>query len=398
MKKRVLLVNKFYYRRGGDCVYTLALERLLRSHGHDVAVWSMRHPCNGPSQYEGIFAPEVRFDGSLSSRFKAAARTLGYAGVRRAFAAMLDVFRPDVVHLNNIHSYISPTVALMAHRRGIKVVWTLHDYKLLCPSYLCLYRGEVCEGCFSDKTAVMRRRCMKNSAAAGALAWAEAVRWNRRRLTESVDTFICPSRFMRDKMLQGGYPADKLTVMANFVSAETCETLASCPPDEHGDCYCYVGRLSPEKGVDRLLEVAAGLPYKLQVIGDGPSGDALRQRYGSCANIKFTGNCDTPEVMSRLSRARFSIIPSVCYENCPLGVIESLCAGTPVAGALIGGIPELIDDGDGLCFTAADAVDMSRAVHEAFSRRWDYEGIRSRAGERFSAEKYYGSLTDIYAL
>lgn len=396
MKKRILLVNKFYYRRGGDCVYVLALERLLRGHGHDVAVWSMHHPDNEPSEYDNLFASEVRFDGTVASRMKGMARTMGYVGVKRAFADMLDRFRPDVVHLNNIHSYLSPVIAEIAARRGIKVVWTLHDYKLICPSYSCICHGKVCEDCFTDRTAVVRRRCMKGSLAASAAALIEALKWNRRRLTESVDSFICPSRFMYAKMLEGGFPADKLAVIANFVSCDDAGILPVCGDAVREDYCCYVGRLSPEKGVVRLLEVVSRMRCRLHLIGGGPLADTLRERYASYDNIRFFGNCDATEVARQLSHAKFSIMPSECYENCPLSVIESLCAGTPVVGAKTGGIPELIGEGDGLCFNPGDETALSEAVTEAYARHWDYDAIARRAVARFSAEKHYNSLTHIY--
>ncbi len=396
MKKRILLVNKFYYRRGGDCVYTLALERLLLSHGHDVAVWSMSHSLNLQSDYASLFAPGVGFDGPWRGRLQAMARTLGYAGAKRSFAVMLDAFRPDVVHLNNIHSYLSPVIAEVAARRGIKTVWTLHDYKLVCPSYSCLCRGEICESCFADRTAVMRRRCMKGSLVASAAAFIEALKWNRQRLTESVDRFICPSRFMYTKMLGCGFPADKLAVINNFVPYDAAAMLPVCDDAAREDYCCYVGRLSPEKGVVRLLEVLSRMDLRLHLIGDGPLADALRGRYASCGNIRFLGNCDAAEVARQLSHAKFSVMPSEWYENCPLSVIESLCAGTPVVGAKIGGIPELIDDGDGLCFNPGDETALSAAVMEASSRHWNYDAIGRRAFSRFSAQRHYNSLTDIY--
>ena len=168
---KILLANKFYYRRGGDCVHTLNLEQLLKAHGHEVAVFAMDYPENLETQWSKYFPSEVKFKLG-TGMIEALMRPFGTREVQRKFNALLDDFHPDVVHLNNIHSQLSPVIAEMAHERGIKVVWTLHDYKLLCPRYDCLRNGEtVCESCFADKHKVLEYKCMKNSKVASFLSY-----------------------------------------------------------------------------------------------------------------------------------------------------------------------------------------------------------------------------------
>ena len=134
---KILLCNKFHYARGGDFKYVLNVEELLRSHGHETAVFSMRHPENIRTEWEKYFPSEVQFHAGSGS-YRAVRRMLGDRETGKRFNALLDDFRPEVVHLNNIHSYLSPSIGEIAHRRGIRVVWTLHDYKLLCPRYDCM--------------------------------------------------------------------------------------------------------------------------------------------------------------------------------------------------------------------------------------------------------------------
>lgn len=385
---KILLVSKFYYRRGGDCVYVLNLERQLRSHGHEVAIYAMNYPENEPSESQRYFASQVDFGGS---KLKGAMRVLGLDDVRSSFGRMLDDFRPDVVHLNNVHSYLSPVVAGEAHRRGIRVVWTLHDYKLVCPAYSFLRDGRVCEECLSNSAAVVSHRCMKGSFAASVLAWAEARRWNRRKLSGEVDAWLCPSRFMASKMEQGGYPAERLYHIPNFISEVPADIV-----QERDDYYCYVGRLSGEKGVATLLDVASRLPYELRVAGDGPIGEELRAKYGGCSQIKFLGRLNADEVAGLLAHARFSVIPSEWYENNPLSGIESLCAGTPVVGARIGGIPELIDEENGITFISGDGGDLGKAIEEAWQREWNCRDIATKAAECYSLELHYQALCKIY--
>ncbi len=399
MKQRVLIVNKFYYPRGGDCVSSLNLERLLADKGHEVAVYSMRYPDNIPSAWSDYFATTVDFGGGAKEKLRAAARAMGFGDIRASFARILADFKPDVVHLQNIHSYLSPQLAVMARKAGAKVLWTLHDYKLICPSYSCLRDDKPCEECFTNPGAVLKYRCMKGSLAASVVAWAEARRWNRGKLERVVDTFVCPSEFMRSKMAQAGFDTGKLLVNCNFIGFDKMAAFADMQPlgaNDRGDYYCYVGRLSREKGVESLLEAASGEQYKLVVVGDGPLLDDLRKIYEG-KNIEFLGRRGSEEVVDLLRHARFSIMPSICYDNNPLGVIESLCAGTPVVGARIGGIPELIEPGKtGLIFDSGNVGSMRAAIRDAFRLEWDYAAIRDKSLERFSPERHYEVLLEAY--
>jgi len=386
---RILLANKFWYRRGGDCVYALNLARLLREHGHEVAEYAMSWPENLDSAWSSYFAPKIEFSG-FTGKLATFSRCLGLPGEGKSFARLLDDFRPDVVHLGNIHTQLSPILAKLAHSRGIRVVWTLHDYKLLCPRYDCLRSGVTpCTDCFKGKLPVVLNKCMKNSLAASSLAYAEALRWNRRQLQSATDIFICPSRFMQEKMREGGFDSGKLVYLCNFIDASACSRKSYDIRDEY---YCYVGRLSPEKGVRTLVQAASRLPYKLVVVGDGPLAGALPES----PQIKYVGKKDWQEIKEIVGKARFSLIPSEWYENNPLSVLESLCLGTPVVGARIGGIPELITPENGMCFQSGSVEDLERSISEMFAREFNYEAIARSSLDAFNAERYYERLLQLY--
>ena len=214
---RILLSNKFYYRRGGDCIYMLNLEQLLKAHGHDVAVFAMDYSENVETPWRKYFPRNM-------SKLMALTRPFGSREVRVKFNKLLDDFKPEVVHVNNIHTQLSPIIAELAHKRGIKVVWTLHDYKLLCPRYDCLRNGtEICELCFSgDKTSCKLYRCMKGSRLASWVGCKEAMMWSRERLEACTDLFVCPSQFIAEKMAQGGFCKNKLKALCNFIDIEKC--------------------------------------------------------------------------------------------------------------------------------------------------------------------------------
>lgn len=382
---KVILVNKFYYRRGGDCIYMLNLEQLLKDYGHDVAVFSMEYPENLPTEWSRYFPSNM-------TKIKAFTRPFGSLEVKRKFVALLDDFKPDVVHLNNIHTQLSPIVAELAHKRGVKVVWTLHDYKLLCPRYDCLNNSVICEKCFgSEKNFCLKFNCIKGSKLASFIGWREAILWNRERLEDCTNVFLCPSKFMSNKMLQGSFAPSKIHVLHNFLNID----LDKDRYDAKDDYFCFVGRLSQEKGLRTLISAANRLPYILKIIGDGPMLDNLKTIAGK--NVEFLGRKQWEELRDIVGSARFSVIPSEWYENNPLSVIESLCLGTPVLGARIGGIPELIEeDINGMTFESKNVDDLVEKIECMMGKSFDYADIARTSHDKYSSETYYQKLMEIY--
>ncbi len=388
---KILLANKFYYRRGGDCVYTINLEELLKSHGHEVAIFAMQHPDTLPTPWSRYFPSEVKFKPG-PGMIEAFLRPFGTREVKNKFKALLDDFQPDVVHLNNIHSQLSPLIAELAHQRGIKVVWTLHDYKLLCPRYDCLRDGKkACEECFTNKHKVLEYKCMKGSAVASLLAYKEAMKWNRERIEKCTDIYLCPCRFMANKMTEGGFSPDKIHKLCNFIDVEKCRK------DSYSkeDYYCFIGRLSHEKGIKTLIEAANSLPYKLVIIGGGPLEEEAKAQAGN--KVEFVGFKQWEQIKEIVGKARFSVISSEYYENNPLSVIEAQCLGTPVLGARIGGIPELIEEGvSGMTFESRNVKDLKEKIESMFATSFDYRVIAESSQRRYNAENYYNELMKIY--
>lgn len=391
---RILIVNKFWYPRGGDCVVAMANAKLLRRMGHDVGVFTMEFPGNINDPHIVGQASQVDFAGSAVQKLRYLRRVMGGAGVKRGFSQILQSFKPEVVHLHNIHSYLSPIVAKQAHEHGCRVVWTMHDYKLLCPVYSCLRDGRPCRDCVEHPLDVVNHRCMKRSLPASIAALLEATQWNSQRLMQWVDTFVCPSEFMARQLLSAEIPGSKIAVLHNAMPAERIDS--SPLPVGRADYCCYVGRLSHEKGIDTLAQAASRLPFTLKVAGDGPLADELRHRYAHVSNIEWLGRLDAPQVATLLRLARFSVIPSEWWENCPLGVIESLCAGTPVVGTQMGGIPELLDDACGVITDPGDPDGLAKAMQQAWERRWDHAAIARRAHSSFDEQAYYRNLMRIY--
>jgi glycosyltransferase involved in cell wall biosynthesis len=393
---KILLANKFYYPRGGDCIYTIELEKLLKEKGHEVAVFSMQHPSNLDSEYSGYFPTQVDFNRrNLRSLISLLVRPFGSREVRRKFTRLLDDFKPDIIHLNNIHSQLSPVIAMIGHKHKIPVVWTLHDYKLVCPAYLMLSDNKPCEACLENKWSVVRKKCIKNSLMASLVAYFEAIFWNYRKLNRITSKFISPSNFLKEKMAGGGLDSAKIEVAHNFIN--TSEALVHSKGE--GSYYCYIGRLSPEKGIETLLEAAAGLPqYQLKVVGTGPLEEGLITKYRN-SHIQFVGYKTGAELQKLLAESRFMVIPSNWYENNPLTILESLCAGIPVIGSDIGGIPELIKPGfNGLLFEVGNVRDLQVKISHLWQNSENYKNsvIATDAINRFKPQSYYSQIIGIY--
>jgi glycosyltransferase involved in cell wall biosynthesis len=363
----------------------MELERLLKSKGHDVAVFAMDYPENQQSDWSKYWPSNM-------SKIKAFSRPFGDLEVKKKFNALLDDFRPDVVHLNNIHTQLSPVIAEIAHARGIRVVWTLHDSKLVCPCYTCMRDGKWCEDCFSSKASVIKHRCMPGSIPGAIIGYLEQKKWNKRKLQEVCDLFLPPSQFMADTCIRGGYNKNKFRVLCNFIDLKKVEN----PSFDKGDFYVYLGRLTKVKGIKTLCEVASRLPYKLVVIGGGDLEYELREKYKD-SSIEFLGQKNWTEIRSVMEKAKFMVLPSEWSENNPLTVIEAQALGTPVLGARIGGIPELIEEGvNGMTFESKNDDDLEEKIECMMNKSFDYADIARTAQDKYSSETYYQKLMEIY--
>ena len=402
---KIILANKFYYRRGGDCIYTMNLEKMLKEKGHEVAVYAMNYPENEKSEWSGYWPTNM-------TKLDAFTRPFGARQVVKGFSRLMDDFKPEVVHLNNIHTQLSPVIAKIAHEKGARVVWTLHDTKLVCPCYTCMRDGKWCNECFTDKKAVIRHRCMPGGLPGAVIGYLEAQKWNKEVLQEFVDLFLPPSKFMMDTCVEGGYKPEKFRVLCNFIDVTKVKGLKGEEVKRlKGDYYVYLGRVNEVKGVRTLCKAAAQLDKKLIVIGGGELLPELQEAYKDCKQIEFKGQMQWEEFMPILRGARFMVLPAEWSENNPLTVIESQSLGTPVLGARIGGIPELIDeegkglkgeeviglkDDNGMTFTSGDVEDLKDKIIKMFNHEFDYDAIAKNAIERYSSEAYYEKLMKFY--
>lgn len=361
---RILHVNKFLYRKGGAESYMEDLAALQVAAGHDVEFFGMEHPANGHHRFSAHFPAHVELEPpppALSARVRAAGRVLWSGSSRRGMAAVVDVFRPDVVHLHNIYHQLSPSVLRPLAQRRIPAVMTLHDYKLACPSYQMLHGGLPCQACVGGGYGeAVRRRCKGGSLSASTLVAFEAFLHSTFGAYGTVGRFICPSRFMADTMARARVFPDRLRHVPHFVD------LSAIPPKEHpGGPVVFAGRLSPEKGVDTLIDAVGRIGATLEVAGDGPELPVLSRQAEARAPglVRFHGRLGKDAVLELFRSAGVVAAPSVWFENQPLTILEALACGTPVVASGLGGIPELIEPGrDGALVPARDPAALAEAL------------------------------------
>lgn len=401
---RIILVNKFFYPKGGDAVVTLTTGALLRGHGHEVVFWGMRSENDSPYPYHDIFVNEVDLNSSsgIKQQLKIAGNMLYSLEAKSKAEKLLQrIGKPDIVHLHNFAHQISPSILHIFKKYKIPCVMTMHDYKLVCASYSMLSAGEVCEKCAGGAyITCFREGCVKDSRAKSLLNTLEMYLHHKiLRIYDLVDVFISPSRFLKDKVRTMGFKG-RVEVLPNFV--DPGDFLPRYGAAERS--ICYVGRLSKEKGVATLMDAMKSLPgVRLKVIGDGPLRGELE---GKCRgegimNVAFLGY-QTGEALKReISASLFLAIPSECYENNPRSVIEAFALGKPVVGARIGGIPELVRDGEtGLTFEFGNARDMAEKI-QTLAGQPDLIVEMGKKARRFvEAElnpgKHYAQLMAVY--
>ena len=398
---KILIINKFLYPNGGSETYILKLGDYLRSIGHEVQYFGMEHEGRCVSNNLELYTSDMDFHGGNKlKKLTYPVKTVYSTEAKRKITAVLKDFQPDVVHINNFNYQLTPSIIYAAdnyrkkYNPNLKIVFTAHDYQLLCPNHLFYdNNGKVCEKCIGGNFInCTKNNCIHSSKAKSIIGTAEATLYKALKTYKLLDKIICCSKFMKSKMDTNPLFRDKTVAMHNFFNS------VEVPECEKEDYILYFGRLSDEKGVGMLMSVIERMPeVKFIVAGNGPLEDELIQR--NFKNVEFLGFKEEEELYGIIAAAKASICPSQCYENCPMSVIESTMLGTPVIGADIGGIPELIDDGKtGLLFNPSDVDDCVSKIRALMENdELANEMHKNCLDKEFcSIEKYCEKLFEIY--
>lgn len=407
---KILLCSNFYYPRGGDCTYLRTLQDILEAHGHETGVFSTEHEGNWPAPAHSAFVPapdyaEMNRCKSLRGAWVVARRSIWSGEVVRALRALLAEWRPDVAHLQNIHAYLTPSILPELRRAGVPVVQTLHDFKWLCPDSTMLRPdGRVCGACAGHAFRhCIAGRCKKGSLAASAVAAAEGYFHRLKHASSMIDAWIAPSAFLRGTFAAHGLDAGKIRVIHNPYPSGGRDTMAL----RDGGYGLYVGSLAAIKGVGVLLSALKDVPeHTIHVVGGGSPAEvatlkAQAAELDIAGRVSFLGPLHGEALWREQTGARYGVVPSVCPEVLGYASMEMLAIGKPVIGSAIGGIPELVRDGEtGLLFPAGDATALADRMRQLAGDAI-LAGHLGQAGKALvarecSAETHYARVLAVY--
>jgi glycosyltransferase involved in cell wall biosynthesis len=397
---KLLVANNYFYLRGGAERVMFNDIRSLRDSGIDVVPFSVSDPANVPERYSADFTSGVDVHAMHPlRRLRAAGEAIHCRRSAKAFAALIEKVRPDVLHCHNIYGRLTTSILPVARRYGLPVVLTVHDYKVVCPSYLMLRDGKPCSACVDGgyyRCAIYR--CHKRKLAESAVYALEAYYAGHSDSYGAVDRFLCPSRFIADLLIRSGIHPKRVVFHPNSVDPD------AYVPDYEGGYALYAGRLSREKGIGTLLDAVKGTDIPLKIAGTGPMDLALRaqaKRDGG-SRIVFEGHCDGAHLAALYRNAAFVVVPSEWYENAPMSVLEAFAYGKPVVASRIGGIPEMVSDGEnGYLFTWGSREELRAKMEDLWSdrsgRRRMGQNARRLVETRYSQRRRIESLLNIYA-
>lgn len=398
---KILLVNKFFYPKGGGENNLFRSADVLKRKGHRVMYFSMQHPRNIKNEYEKYFISNVDYEKSgFVNQMKCSLRLLYSFEARKNIDKLLRNERPDIAHLHNVYHQISPSIIHSLKKFKVPIVMTLHDYKIVCAAYVLLSGGRICEACKNGKYYnCLLNKCVKDSRWKSILNTFEMFLHHKiLHIYNLVDVFISPSIFLKDKIKEMGFRG-KIMHLPTFVNLEEYE------PQYHwqeNSIVCF-GRVSREKGLFTLIEAMRGLNIKLKIIGEGPVKESLVSKVKSLElkNIDFLGYVSVERLKAEIRKSLFVVVPSEWYENNPSSIIEGFALGKPAIGARIGGIPELIKENEtGLTFESGNSEDLKAKILQLSEDtvKISRMGMNARkmVDEEFNSKIHYKKLMEIY--
>lgn len=395
---KVLLVNKFLFPKGGAETYVFALGNMLERNGHEVQYFGLDNKKNTVGNKVNSLVTNMDFSEGIKKNLKAPFRIVYNVEARRKIRKVLNDFKPDVVHLNNIQYHLTPSIILEINKwrkqnhNNCRIVYTTHDYQLICPSHgLFDVNIKPCEKCLDGQYIhCFNTKCLKNSRAKSLLGTLDGYFWKYSKAYSYVDTYLCCSYFIKTKLDAQERFKNRTIALHNFKDITPLDNI------QKKDYILEFGHLCKDKGTDTLIEAAKLLPnYKFVFAGYGESTEKMKD----IPNIEYVGFKTGDELYRLIAEAAISCCPSEWYENCPFSVIESISLGTPVIGSKMGGIPELIEPGEtGELFDAANVNQLIEKIEKLMSDRNILNKYSSNClnYKYETSDSYYEKLIQIY--
>ncbi len=397
---RIVHIHKFFFPNAGAETAMFLTRDLLLEHGHEVVDFAMEHPSNVASPYSEYFAPRRDYNDSerpLTHRTKDALSSVYSISARRRLRQLLDQVRPDLVHMHLVYHQLTLSVVDEVAARGLPSVMTLHDYKIGCPAYELYRDGRPCTLCVSGPVEnVARHRCMKGSLPASLLAAGEARLARTRGTYRKLDAFVAPSRFAGEIAIGAGIDADLVHVVPNFLPdteiGEPVPGLAEAPR------FFFAGRLETVKGVREILDAFADADPAFGTLVLAGAGGGLEAEVEAAAasrpNVEYLGRLPREEVFAQLRAARAILMPVRWHENNPMSLLEARAIGVPVICTELGGLPDMVSDGeDGFVVAPGDVGALREAIgrlagDRALAERMGRNGNRRLLRDNTSAVHY----------
>jgi glycosyltransferase involved in cell wall biosynthesis len=363
----------------------------------------MVHELNLPSPFSKYFVSNIDLNakGNYFQYIKTAGRILYSFEAKRKIAALIREEKPDVAHLHNVCHHLSPSIIDALKENQVPTVMTLHDFKLVCPAYYLLRDGCLCDKCRGGRYY----HCFINHCTRGSSYLRSALNMLEMYLHhqilhvyEKVDLFISPSRFLKRKIKEMGFKGE-IAHLPNFVNVAEYQPTYEWKEEK----ILYFGRISREKGLVTLIDVVKSLDVQLEIVGEGPQKEALEKKIDGegIKNIRFLGYKNGNELQEEVQKSMFVVLPSECYENNPCSVLEAFALGKPVIGSRIGGIPELVENGEtGLTFEPRNSSDLKEKIKILTENKTLIvkmgKNARRVVEEKLNPEKHYKDLLTIY--
>ncbi len=365
---KVLMVNKFLYPNGGSETYIFRLGEQLQKEGCEVQYFGMEDGRNIVGNSSQSYTSNMDFHSGKLAKLIYPFKIIYSVESRKAIRKVLENFCPDVVHLNNFNFQITPSIIYEIRKfekqsgKPIRIVFTAHDYQLVCPNHMmrCPLTESNCHKCVGGAYGnCIKGKCIHGSTVKSILGAVEGWTYRVLKTYQKIDVIICPSIFIQKQLEQHSDLKGRTVMIHNFTTVPVAYEKKKI---EKEDYAMYFGRYSKEKGIETLLKACKEMPeIPFVFAGKGPCEEQVN-KVGSIRNMGFLTE---EEIRPIIENARFSVYPSEWYENCPFSVMESIQYGTPVIGANIGGIPELIEDGvTGTIFTSGDEEQLKCKIQE----------------------------------
>ena len=383
---------------GGDWTYINNVKQLYEANGHEVIPFSTY--IEGKTEKKDFFVKAYDYKNLNNNKgivngLKAMKNSIVSIEALKNIDQILDQHEIAFAHLHIIHHWITPAIIWKLKKRNIPVIWSLHEYKIICPEGTFVSGDKVCEKCRGGNfyhCAV--NRCKKGSFASSLLASIDAYYYHRSGIYKKVDAYLCPSEFLLNKFTQYGFPAEKMhlsnlcydiALIDDYIKAyHTNDRLRDGSKEKY---ILYVGRIETIKGIETLLKAVEGTNMRLKIAGTGAWFDqmiAVRDQKGM-KNVEILGFQDKESVFQLTMECSFAVCPSEWYENYPYSVIESLLFSKPVVGADIGGIPELVLDGKtGFLHKPGDVAGLRNRIMQL----WENEDLVQSLGKQARIHAY----------